>query len=178
MPARGIQIDRAIVLVGLMGAGKSTVGRRLAERLGLEFADSDEMVERALGLKVAEIFERFGESCFRAAEKREIARLADGRPMVVAAGGGAFEDEGTRRKLLERCITIWLDADVDILALRLAGCDARPLLGDRDPADVLRLQARERHPAFAEADIRIQCGALAPEEIAGRIIDALPKGSR
>ena len=110
------RIDRSIVLVGLMGVGKSTVGRRLAKRLGLEFVDSDEEIERAADHSVSEIFDRFGEASFRDGERRVIARLIGGPPKVIATGGGAFINDDTRRLILDRCIAIWLDADLDTLA--------------------------------------------------------------
>src|SRR3712207_467869 len=112
------RIDRSIVLVGLMGAGKSTVGKRLAKRLGLEFVDSDEEIERAADHKISEIFDRFGEDSFRDGERRVIARLIQGPPKVIATGGGAFANEETRKLILERCLAIWLDADLETLAER------------------------------------------------------------
>jgi shikimate kinase len=105
--------ERSIVLVGLMGAGKSTVGRRLAKRLGMGFVDSDDEIERAADHKISEIFDRFGEASFRDGERRVIARLIEGPPKVIATGGGAFVDPATRKLILERCLAIWLDADLE-----------------------------------------------------------------
>src|SRR6476620_10354207 len=124
--------DRSIVLVGLMGAGKTTVGRRLAKRLGLAFADSDEEIEKAADQKIADIFERFGEPSFRDGERRVVRRLIEGPPKVIATGGGAFVDSETRALILERCIAIWLTAEPETLAERVKRRDTRPLLRDSD----------------------------------------------
>src|SRR4051794_20411981 len=113
-------LDRSLVLVGLMGVGKSTVGRRLAKRLGLEFVDSDTEIESAAGYSIVEIFERFGEASFRDGERRVIARLVEGTPKVIATGGGAFIDPTTRALILDRCTAIWLDADIELLAERVS----------------------------------------------------------
>ena len=132
MPDAPLSIDRSIVLVGLMGAGKSTVGRRLARRLRLAFADSDEEIERAADHSIPEIFDRFGEANFRDGERRVIARLIEGPPKVIATGGGAFMNGETRRLILDRCFAIWLDADVETLAERVSRRDHRPLPDDAD----------------------------------------------
>ena len=140
--------SKCIVLVGLMGAGKSTVGRRLARRLGLPFVDADEEIERAADHSISEIFDRFGEPAFRDGERRVIARLIEGPAKVIATGGGAFMNEGTRALILARCTAIWLDADVETLAERVARRDCRPLLRDKEPKEVLaeigRASCRER----------------------------------
>ena len=146
---------RPVVLVGLMGAGKSTVGRRLALRLGLPFADADAEIERASGLSIAEIFERYGEAHFRDGERRVIARLIDGTPKVVATGGGAFVDAATRALILDRAVAVWLDADLKTLVERVARRGHRPLLAGRDPGTVLAELAAIRNPLYAEAHIRI-----------------------
>ncbi len=158
MAARASRIDRSIAIVGMMGAGKSTVGRRLAKRLSLPFADADDEIEKSCGYTVAEIFDRFGESTFREGERRVIARLAEGPPRVIATGGGAFAEEATRRLILERCITIWLDADVETLLGRLGRLGHRPLLKGRDPAEAIAELAAKRTPLYAEAHIRIPTG--------------------
>ena len=131
------RLDRPIVLVGLMGAGKSTVGKRLARRLGLPFVDSDSAIEDAAGYSAAEVYERFGEKDFRDGERRLVARLVEGSVGVIATGGGAFVDPRTRQLLNERAITIWLDAPVDILRERTARRDTRPLLRTDDPTATL-----------------------------------------
>ncbi|MGI4879793.1 MAG: shikimate kinase [Janthinobacterium lividum] len=146
---------RTIVLVGLMGAGKSTIGRRLASRLGLPFVDADTEIERASGLSIAEIFERFGEAHFRDGERRVIARLIDGPVKVVATGGGAFVAADTRALILARALAVWLDADIATLAERVRRRNTRPLLRDRDPAEVLTELAAIRNPLYAEAHIHI-----------------------
>ncbi|HUD90717.1 shikimate kinase [Sphingobium sp.] len=162
-----------IVLVGMMGVGKSTVGRRLAARLGLGFVDADEEIEKAAGMTVAEIFERYGESYFRDGERRVIARLMDGAPKVIATGGGAFMQDETRRLILEQATAIWLDADIDILVDRVARRESRPLLKNRDPRVVLTELAAIRNPVYALAPIHVKSIA-APHEVAvERIMEQL-----
>jgi len=156
MPATLPTLDQSIVLVGLMGAGKTTVGRRLARRLGMDFVDSDAEIERAADHSIAEIFERFGEPGFRDGERRVIARLIEGGPKVIATGGGAFIDERTRALILERCIAVWLDASLETLAERVSRRDDRPLLKDREPLLVLRDLAAARNPLYASAHLHIQ----------------------
>ena len=151
-----LSLDRPIVLVGLMGVGKTTVGRRLAQRLGLAFVDADEEIETAAGMTVSEIFERFGEPYFRDGERRVIARLIDGTPKVIATGGGAFMNEETRTLILDRATAIWLEADVEVLVERVGRRATRPLLKDRDPREVLRDLARIRNPVYALAPIHVR----------------------
>ncbi len=165
--------DRAIVLVGLMGAGKSTVGRRLAARLGLPFVDADAEIERASGLSIAEIFERFGEAHFRDGERRVIARLIGGPPKVIATGGGAFVAPDTRALILRTAVAVWLDADIATLAERVKRRDTRPLLRDRDPAEVLAELARVRNPLYAEAHIHISSKPTPHEATVKAIVAAL-----
>jgi shikimate kinase len=167
------RLDRPVVLVGLMGVGKSTVGRRLAVRLGVPFVDSDEEIEDAAGYSAAEIFERFGERDFRDGERRLVARLVEGEIRVIATGGGAFVDANTRRLLNERAITVWLDAPVDILAERTARRDTRPLLRSSDPKAVLQKLAEERRPSYAEAHIHIKSGGGAHQDVVEAIVSAL-----
>jgi shikimate kinase len=166
-------LDRSIVLVGLMGAGKSTVGRRLARRLQLDFIDSDEEIERVADHCIAEIFERFGEASFRDGERRVIARLIEGKPKVIATGGGAFLDQETRRLILDRCIAIWLDADLDILAERVSRRDQRPLLRGKEPLPVLQTLAEVRNPVYAEAHLHIRSQPAPHERAVERILEAL-----
>lgn len=146
---------RPIVLVGLMGVGKSTVGRRLAQRMKLDFVDADHEIEHAAGMTIAEIFERFGEAHFRDGERRVIARLIDGTPKIIATGGGAFMQEETRTLILDQSLAIWLDASPDILAERVRRRDTRPLLRGKDPREVLTELARVRNPVYALAPIHI-----------------------
>jgi shikimate kinase len=165
--------DRSIVLVGLMGAGKSTVGRRLAKRLGLGFVDSDEEIEKAADRSIAEIFDAHGEASFRDGERRVIARLVAGGPKVIATGGGAFVDPRTRALILSQCIAVWLDADVETLAERVKRRDRRPLLKGREPLPVLRGLADARNPLYAEAHLHVRSGETPHERTVERILDAL-----
>lgn len=167
-----------IVLVGLMGAGKSTVGRRLARRLGLPFVDSDEEIERAAVHSIPEIFDRFGEASFRDGERRVLRRLIEGGPKVVATGGGAFMDEATRALILERCLAVWLDADVETLAGRVARRGHRPLLAGKDPSALLRELAAVRNPVYAEAHLRVLSDAGPHERTVERILEAMAERAR
>lgn len=146
---------RPIVLVGLMGAGKSTVGRRLAQRLRLPFVDADTEIEAAAGMTVSDIFARFGEAHFRDGERRVIARLMNGEPRVIATGGGAFVQDETRALILDHALAIWLDASPDILAARVGRRDTRPLLRGGDPRQILEDLARARNPIYAQSHIRV-----------------------
>jgi len=153
--ASALNIDRPLVLVGLMGVGKSTVGRRLAQVLGLRFVDADEEIEKAASRSISEIFAEYGEAHFRDGERRVIARLIDTTPCVLATGGGAFVQPETRALILERALAIWLDADIDTLAERVGRRNTRPLLRNADPRTVLRKLAAERNPLYAEAQIHV-----------------------
>jgi shikimate kinase len=166
------RVKKSIALVGLMGAGKTTVGRRLAKRLRLPFTDTDAEIEAAAGLRVAEIFERFGEAHFRDGERRVIARLLEGPPQVIATGGGAFINPETRALILERCTAIWLDGDVERLAERAGRSGQRPLLKGKDPRAVLGALAEQRNPIYAEAHIRIAGGGRQDQAV-DRIVAAL-----
>jgi shikimate kinase len=167
------RLDRPIVLVGLMGAGKSTVGKRLAKRLALPFVDSDDAIEDAAGYSAAEMFERYGEADFRDGERRLVARLIDGSVRVIATGGGVFVDPRTRKLLNERAITIWLDAPVDTLAERTARRDTRPLLRNGDRRDTLGKLSQTRGAAYSEAHIRVSSGNGAHREVVDSIIAAV-----
>ena len=157
-----------------MGAGKTTIGRRLAQRLNLPFVDSDREIEQAAGMTVAEIFERFGEAQFRDGERRVIQRLIDGKRKVIATGGGAFMNEQTRALILERATAIWLDADIDMLADRVSRrAGTRPLLSDGDPREKLAALAAVRNPIYALAPIRIESRPLPHETTVGAIVKAL-----
>lgn len=169
------RLDRPVVLVGLMGAGKSTVGRRLAKRLGLPFVDSDDAIEDAAGFSAAEVFERFGEADFRDGERRLVARLMDGQVRVIATGGGAFVDPRTRKLLNERAITIWLDAPVEVLADRTGRRDTRPLLRNSDREGTLQRLAEQRGPAYAEAHIQVKSGNGAHKRVVEAIVEALER---
>ena len=167
------RLDRPLVLVGLMGAGKSTVGRRLAKRLGLSFVDSDAEIEDASGYPAAEMFERYGERDFRDGERRLVARLIEGDIRVIATGGGAYMDPTTRKLLNERAITVWLDAPIEILAERTSRRDTRAQLRNGDPKSVLEKLAQERRHSYEEAHIHIKSGDGAHRDVVEAIIQAL-----
>jgi shikimate kinase len=167
------RLDKPIVLVGLMGAGKSTVGRRLAKRLGLPFVDSDDAIEDAAGYSAAELFDRFGDADFRDGERRLVARLIDGRVRVIATGGGAYIDPRTRELLNERAITVWLDAPVDVLTERTGRRDTRPLLRKGDRAGTLEKLSELRQPAYAQAHIRVRSGEGAHRDVVESIIRSI-----
>jgi len=166
---------RPIVLVGLMGAGKSTVGRRLAQRLGMAFADADDEIERAAGMTISDIFAKFGEAHFRDGERRVIARLLTGKPLVLATGGGAFINDETRALILKDSLCIWLDADIPTLVERVGRRSHRPLLKDRDPGEVLRDLAAVRNPIYAEAHLRVGSASDPHEHTVRAILEALSK---
>lgn len=168
-PATG----RSIVLVGLMGAGKSAIGRRLAARLGMPFRDSDTEIEAAAGRSIAELFSQFGEPYFRAGERRVIRRLLDGPPVVLATGGGAFMDAATRAAVRHRGTSIWLRAPLPVLLRRVALRRNRPLLNGDDPAAVLTRLMHLRNPIYAEADIVVDCADDLPDRTTTRVADAL-----
>ena len=149
---------KTIALVGLMGVGKSSIGRRLATALELPFHDADDEIERAAGRSIPEIFAERGEASFREGERRVIARLLDEAPHVLATGGGAFVNAETRALIKEKAISIWLKADVEVLLRRVGRKDNRPLLKGRDARAVLQALALERSPAYAEADISVETG--------------------
>lgn len=172
-PAEPSPLPRPIVLIGLMGVGKTTVGRRLATRLKLPFVDADAEIEAAAGMTVAEIFERFGEPHFRDGERRVIARLIDGAPKVIATGGGAFLNDETRALILDQATAIWLDAAPRVLAERVAKRDHRPLLRGKDPLQVLTELAAIRNPVYALAPIHIESKVAPHEATVNAILKAL-----
>lgn len=149
---------KTIVLVGLMGVGKSSVGRRLANVLGLPFRDADNEVEAAAGRSISEIFAELGEPAFRDGERRVIARLLDEPPHVLATGGGAFVNAETRALINEKAVSVWLKADVELLARRVSRKDNRPLVRGKDPVKVLTELAEARYPAYAEAQVHVETG--------------------
>jgi shikimate kinase len=167
--------SKPIVLIGLMGVGKTTVGRRLAARLGLPFVDADAEIETAAGMSVAEIFDRFGEPYFRDGERRVIRRLVDGTPKVIATGGGAFLQPDTRALILRQATAVWLDAAPEVLADRVRRRDTRPLLRGRDPLEVLRDLAAIRNPVYAEAPIHIRSHRTPHEATVTAILQAIAR---
>jgi shikimate kinase len=165
---------RSIVLVGMMGAGKSSVGRRLAARLAIPFVDADAEIEKAAGMSIADIFARHGEADFRGGEARVIARLLEGGPQVLAAGGGAFMNANTREAIRSKAVSIWLKADLDVLMRRLSKRrNDRPLLQTADPEQTLRTLLAEREPTYAEADLTVASREVAHDAIVADILTAL-----
>lgn len=147
--------SRTLVLVGLMGAGKTTIGRRLAKALQTTFIDADTEIEAAAGCSVNEIFERHGEQEFRRGERQVVARLLDNAPHVLATGGGAFIDAATRKLIKKKAVSIWLRADLELLLARVQKRDTRPLLREGDPKEIMMALKAERYPIYQEADIVI-----------------------
>jgi shikimate kinase len=166
---------RTVVLVGLMGAGKSCIGRKLAADLALEFVDADSEIEEAAGCSVADIFKVYGEDAFRDVERRVIARLLDGPVRVVATGGGAFMDPETRARVKEKAVSVWLRADIDLLANRVARRGDRPLLKGKDSRKVLTELMETRGPYYAEADITVDSGRESPDATTVKVLAALSK---
>jgi len=164
---------RLIVLVGMMGAGKSTIGRRLAARLNLPFVDADTEIEAAAGMTIPEIFELHGEPHFRDGEARVIARLLDGGPSVLATGGGSFMREETRRRIAEKAVSIWLKADPDIILRRVKRRADRPLLQTADPAATVSRLLSEREPVYQHADVTIASRDVPHDRIVDECLDAL-----
>jgi shikimate kinase len=165
--------QKTIALVGLMGVGKTSVGRRLAQDLDLPFSDADDEIEKAAGRTIPEIFAERGEPEFREGERRVIARMLDEPVQVIATGGGAFCHPATRALIREKAISIWLKADVDVLLRRVGRKDNRPLLKVQDPRAVLERLAQEREPFYAEADIHICTGDKPHQATVNAIIAAL-----
>ncbi|MES2035343.1 MAG: shikimate kinase [Pseudomonadota bacterium] len=164
---------KTIALVGLMGVGKSSIGRRLALSLDLPFRDADTEVETAAGRTVAEIFEAYGEESFRDGERKVIARLMDEGPHVLATGGGAFVNDETRALIKSRAISVWLKADLELLARRVGRKDTRPLLRGKDPLKVLQELAVTRYPIYAQADLVVETGDTPHFEAVEAVIRAL-----
>lgn len=164
---------RSIVLVGLMGAGKSSIGKRLAARIDLPFFDADAEIEAAAGCSIAEIFERHGEAAFRDGERRVIQRLLAGPRKVLATGGGAFMNAETRAAIARHGLSIWLKADLDTLVKRTARRSNRPLLRQGDPRDVLQRLMNERYPVYAEAEITVETRDGPHEDVVEAIIREL-----
>jgi shikimate kinase len=165
---------KTIALVGLSGVGKSSVGRRLAAALGMPFRDADLEVEAAAGRPIPEIFAQYGEAAFRDGERRVISRLLTAEPPhVMATGGGAFVEPETRRLIKQHAISVWLKADLELLARRIGRKESRPLFTGRDPIEVLAAQARDRYPAYAEADIIVETADTPHQAAVEAILTAL-----
>jgi len=167
---------RSIVLVGIMGAGKSSVGRRLAARIGVPFADADTEIEKAAaGMSIPEIFAKHGEPYFRAGETRVIARLLDSGPQVLATGGGAFMNPETRAAIRAKGISVWLRATLEVLSRRVKRRNDRPLLKGADPMETLRRLMDERYPVYAEADLTVESRDVPHEAVVEDVIESLRK---
>lgn len=173
LAAIAARITRPLVLVGLMGAGKSTVGKKLAALLGRDFVDADDAIVEAAQRSIDEIFETFGEAYFRDGERRVIARLMEERHGVIATGGGAFVDPRTRALILDKGIAIWIDCDVETLVERTARRDTRPLLRDGDPREILARLSEQRAPYYAQAHVRVASQNGPHGDTARAIIEAV-----
>ncbi|MCJ2006916.1 shikimate kinase [Methylobacterium sp. J-092] len=165
--------SRSIVLVGLMGAGKSTVGRRLASRLGLIFKDADIEIEAAAGLTIPDIFAIYGEPSFRDGEERVISRLLRAGPLVLATGGGAFMRESTRARIAESGVSVWLKAELDVLMRRVRKRGNRPLLQTEDPERTMRDLMDLRHPVYAASDVTTLSRDVAHDRVVQDVLEAL-----
>jgi len=168
-----LALPRTLVLVGLMGVGKTCIGRRLAAALSLDFVDADAEIETAAGCDIQDIFARHGEAAFRDGERRVIARLLKRPVHVLATGGGAFMDPRTRAEIRKRAISLWLRADLDLMQKRTARRNNRPLLKQGDPREILERLIGERYPVYQEADIVVDSADGPPEVTLGRVLDAL-----
>ncbi|ODT70998.1 MAG: shikimate kinase [Pelagibacterium sp. SCN 63-23] len=164
---------RPLVLVGMMGAGKTTVGRRLANRLGRQFIDSDEEIERAAQMSIPEIFEQRGEPEFRAGEMRVIARLLKEQDLVLATGGGAFVNPETRALVKQEAVSVWLKADLDVLFERVSRRSNRPLLKTADPRATLEKLISERYPIYEQADVTVVSRDVPQDNVASDVVAAL-----
>lgn len=167
------RIDRPIVLVGLMGSGKSSIGKKLAAVLGLPFTDADEAIELAARMSISDIFERYGEGAFRDGERRVIGRLMEQDKGVIATGGGAFINDETRALILDKGIAIWLDADVGTLVERVGRKDSRPLLKNGDPREILSRLRDERNPFYRQAPIHVLSEPGPHQHTLNRILKAI-----
>jgi shikimate kinase len=168
-----LTLPRTVAIVGLMGAGKSAIGKRLATRLGLPFVDADNEIERAAGCTIAEIFEKYGEAEFRQGERRVISRLLDEAPHVLSTGGGAYMDPETRHLMKAKAMTVWLRAELDVLYDRVRKRGHRPLLKQGNPRDILERLMTERYPIYAEADIVVESTAQPADRTTEEVVEAL-----
>lgn len=166
-------LPKTVALVGLMGVGKTTIGKRLAEHFALPFVDADEEIEKAAGQSVADIFAHYGEKGFRDGEERVISRLLDSPPQILATGGGALTSAKTRENLKAKAITVWLKTDLKVLSRRVANKPHRPLLKDRSPMDVLREHAKTRYPLYQMADVVVDTGDQSHAKSLELVLNAL-----
>lgn len=167
------RIDRPVVLVGLMGVGKSTIGRKLAALMGVDFVDADDEIEQAAQRSISEIFDEYGEAYFREGERRVIARLLEDHRGVIATGGGAFVDDETRKLILDQGIAVWINCEVEVLVERTSRRDTRPILRQGDPYEILTRLAEQRTPFYSQAPIHVVSGEGPHLISANRILEAL-----
>ncbi len=173
-PAQNFDLHKTVVMVGMMGAGKTAVGRALAARLGVPFLDSDSEIESAANMTIPEIFERDGEAFFRAKESQVIGRLLDEQKCILSTGGGAFLSDGNRRMISERGVSVWLRADLEVLWNRVRHKDTRPLLRTPDPYATLRALYQTRIPLYQQADLVVDSdGETAIEDMVNRVLEKL-----
>jgi len=165
--------SRSIVLIGLMGAGKTAVGRRLANQLDLPFVDADAEIELAAGASISEMFAEHGEAYFRQGERKVIGRLLDGGPQVLATGGGAYMNADTRAAIKAKGISVWLKAELKVLMKRVGRRDNRPLLAGAEPEKVMKRLMLERYPVYAEADVTVESRDVPHDIIVAAVIEAL-----
>ncbi len=168
-----LHLTKPVVMVGLMGAGKSRIGRELAAKLKYDFIDADDEIVNAAGCSVSDIFEMYGEEAFRDVEMKVITRLLDGPPRIISTGGGAFMNEGVRQKIAASGISIWLKADLDILVERTGRRKGRPLLDKGDPKTILEDLMKQRYPIYAGADIAINSRDVPIDETVDEVEAAL-----
>ena len=173
--AKALLRGRPIVLVGLMGAGKTSIGRRLAEKMGLSFVDADHEIEAAAGKTIADIFAEHGEAYFRDGERKVIARLMENGEQILATGGGAYMNPETRERIKEGGICVWLKADLDLLMKRVMKRNDRPLLRTADPEGVMRRLIEDRYPVYAEADVTVECRDVQHAQMVNDVLRALAR---
>jgi len=164
---------RSIVLVGIMGVGKSTIGKRLSQYLDIPFVDADKEIEKAAGMSIQDIFDQFGEEAFRSGERKVIKRLLGEGQKILATGGGAFMDEVSRADIAENGVSIWLKADLEILMKRVQRRPDRPLLKTEDPEQTMKALLDERNPVYAMADLEVESRTVSRDVIAGEVVDML-----
>lgn len=172
-PKANLQLGRSVVLVGLMGAGKTTIGKRLSAVLGVPFIDSDHEISEAAGCSISDIFELYGEQSFRDLEQRVMTRLLTGEPAVLATGGGAYINPNIREAIRAHGLSVWLKAELDVLVERVSRRDTRPLLKDGDKREILSKLMQDRYPIYGGADIVIDSNAGMHETVVDTIVDAI-----
>ena len=173
--AKTLLRGRPIVLVGLMGAGKTSIGRRLADKMGLPFVDADHEIEAAAGKSIADIFAEHGEAYFRDGERKVIARLIENGEQILATGGGAYMNPETRARIQDGAVCVWLKADLELLMKRVMKRNDRPLLRTADPEAVMRRLIEERYPVYAQSDITVECRDVQHAQMVNDVLRALAR---